>query len=72
MTCKDWFVKALKPGFEPGFKPARGDPIGFQVLRLNHSAITACYINCQALTSRLSHSVNFTSVKTRLSTEEPI
>ena len=25
-----------------GFEPARGDPIGFQVQRLNHSAITAC------------------------------
>ena len=24
-----------------GFEPARGDPIGFQVQRLNHSAITA-------------------------------
>ena len=25
-----------------GFEPARGDPIGFRVQRLNHSAITAC------------------------------
>ena len=25
-----------------GFEPAREDPIGFQVQRLNHSAITAC------------------------------
>ena len=24
-----------------GFEPARGDPIGFQVQRLNHSATTA-------------------------------
>ena len=24
-----------------GFEPARGDPIGFQVQRLNHSAIAA-------------------------------
>ena len=33
-----------------GFEPARGDPIGFQVQRLNHSAIAAdephnCYEN---------------------------
>ena len=26
-----------------GFEPARGNPIGFQVQRLNHSAITACF-----------------------------
>ena len=26
-----------------GFEPARGDPIGFQVQRLNHSATTASY-----------------------------
>ena len=26
-----------------GFEPARGDPIGFQVQRLNHSAITAAF-----------------------------
>jgi hypothetical protein len=25
-----------------GFEPAREDPIGFQVQRLNHSAIAAC------------------------------
>ena len=32
-----------------GFEPTRGDPIGFQVQRLNHSAKTACremaYVN---------------------------
>ena len=28
-----------------GFEPARGDPIGFQVQRLNHSATAACYSN---------------------------
>ena len=28
-----------------GFEPARGDPIGFRVQRLNHSAITADAIN---------------------------
>ena len=27
-----------------GFEPARGDPIGFQVQRLNHSATAASYI----------------------------
>ena len=26
-----------------GFEPARGDPIGFQVQRLNHSATAASY-----------------------------
>ena len=28
-----------------GFEPARAMPIGFQVQRLNHSAITAAYAN---------------------------
>ena len=32
--AKIWSLRA-------GFEPARGDPIGFQVQRLNHSAITA-------------------------------
>jgi hypothetical protein len=31
-----------------GFEPARGDPNGFQVHRLNHSATTA-YIKCQVV-----------------------
>ena len=30
-----------KDSLRAGFEPARGDPIGFQVQRLNHSAITA-------------------------------
>ena len=30
-----------KPPQPAGFEPARGDPIGFQVQRLNHSATTA-------------------------------
>ena len=30
-----------KCSLRAGFEPARGDPIGFQVQRLNHSAITA-------------------------------
>ena len=38
-------VIALRAGFEP----ARGDPIGFQVQRLNHSAITA--VDSQLLTA---------------------
>ena len=32
-----WKKNTLRAGFEP----ARGDPIGFQVQRLNHSAIAA-------------------------------
>lgn len=32
-----------------GFEPARGDPIGFQVQRLNHSAIAAAGISVSAL-----------------------
>ena len=38
-----------------GFEPAREDPIGFQVQRLNHSAITAnlrlteCYLQISFL-----------------------
>ena len=33
-----------KNSLRAGFEPAREDPIGFQVQRLNHSAITACVI----------------------------
>ena len=33
--------KKKKVTLRAGFEPARGDPIGFQVQRLNHSAITA-------------------------------
>ena len=33
--------KIVKVSLRAGFEPARGDPIGFQVQRLNHSAITA-------------------------------
>ena len=37
-VVSDWCEKhSLRAGFEP----AREDPIGFQVQRLNHSAITA-------------------------------
>ena len=32
---------AKKFSLRAGFEPAREDPIGFQVQRLNHSAITA-------------------------------
>ena len=32
---------SLKASLRAGFEPAREDPIGFQVQRLNHSAITA-------------------------------
>ena len=37
-----------------GFEPAREDPIGFQVQRLNHSAITAVavYINATLCISK--------------------
>ena len=31
-----------KSALPAGFEPTRGDPIGFQVQRLNHSATTAC------------------------------
>ena len=33
--------KILKISQPAGFEPARGNPIGFQVQRLNHSATTA-------------------------------
>ena len=36
---KEWQKKIIT--LRAGFEPARGDPIGFQVQRLNHSAITA-------------------------------
>ena len=32
----------LKRTLPAGFEPTRGDPIGFQVQRLNHSAKAAC------------------------------
>ena len=34
-------LKKLKITLRAGFEPARGNPIGFQVQRLNHSAIPA-------------------------------
>ena len=34
-----------------GFEPARGDPIGFQVQRLNHSATAACFYNLKDIIS---------------------
>ena len=36
--------KNEKLSLRAGFEPAREDPIGFQVQRLNHSAITATYM----------------------------
>ena len=38
--CKQ-IVNAKKRSLRAGFEPAREDPIGFQVQRLNHSATTA-------------------------------
>ncbi len=35
------FSQNDKLSLRAGFEPARGDPIGFQVQRLNHSAIAA-------------------------------
>ena len=40
-VCK---VNGEKISLRAGFEPAREDPIGFQVQRLNHSAITAVLI----------------------------
>ena len=34
-------TRFTKTTLRAGFEPAREDPIGFQVQRLNHSAITA-------------------------------
>ena len=36
-------VREDKQSLRAGFEPARGNPIGFQVQRLNHSAITAVH-----------------------------
>ena len=36
------FENNLKRTLPAGFEPTRGDPIGFQVQRLNHSAKAAC------------------------------
>ena len=35
------FCRKNEISLRAGFEPAREDPIGFQVQRLNHSAITA-------------------------------
>ena len=35
------YMENKKVSQSAGFEPARGDPIGFQVQRLNHSATTA-------------------------------
>ena len=37
----EWIKKKRNSPLRAGFEPARGNPIGFQVERLNHSAITA-------------------------------
>ena len=41
---RDVFQSKLskKATLPAGFEPTRGDPIGFQVQRLNHSAKAAC------------------------------
>ena len=36
--------KKKKVTLRTGFEPVRGDPIGFQVQRLNHSAIAARWV----------------------------
>ena len=41
-----------KYSLRAGFEPAREDPIGFQVQRLNHSAITA-YIGVSEISTKL-------------------
>ena len=47
------FLKILKKrSLRAGFEPAREDPIGFQVQRLNHSAITA-YIDVSDISTKL-------------------
>ncbi|KAB5540146.1 hypothetical protein PHYPO_G00098460 [Pangasianodon hypophthalmus] len=38
-----------EPALRAGFEPARGDPIGFQVQRLNYSAITAVIVTVMVL-----------------------
>ena len=48
-------LKTLRAGFEP----AREDPIGFQVQRLNHSAIAASRINMQYRLYIHSININF-------------
>ena len=37
-------TKKLTVTLRAGFEPARGNPIGFRVQRLNHSAITASHV----------------------------
>ena len=41
MRGYEFHIKEKNGTLRAGFEPARGDPIGFQVQRLNHSAITA-------------------------------
>ena len=37
-------IKVVKVPQPAGFEPARAEPIGFRVQRLNHSATTASYM----------------------------
>ena len=39
----------LKSALPAGFEPTRGDPIGFQVQRLNHSATTAYWTHSRSI-----------------------
>ena len=41
ILMKQIYTNLPKNSLRAGFEPAREDPIGFQVQRLNHSAITA-------------------------------
>ena len=54
LSANTWHVRvASKPPLRAGFEPAREDPIGFQVQRLNHSAITAYIFSTQSIKNRL-------------------
>ena len=46
-------MKYEKSSLRAGFEPAREDPIGFQVQRLNHSAITAHMMTNPVATGRV-------------------
>ena len=48
-------ITNLKKYSQPtGFEPVRGDPIGFRVQRLNHSATTAAVVRDQFSAGQLS------------------
>ena len=58
LSFQTWFFWHKKVSLRAGTEPAREDPIGFRVQRLNHSAITSDAIRLSALCSTSSFQWN--------------